>query len=178
MKKTGLLITSLALFTTGSVAQTVTPSVDTTRNAVKEQMAELCNNIRQYNNQRAEAQEALIKGNFAISKADFAFADSIKQVIKSKEEALKNQGVANSRHLAHKEIKKADEKVIAADVSTVLAAKKTEKAAVKAGNTTAAMADEANVKAAKNILRKDIKQAKRDSRWHIAFVKYNHSSQA
>lgn len=178
MKKTLPFTAALLLFTASSFAQTAAPVTDTARSAVKAQMDELCRNIKLYNNQHAEANEVMVKGNFTASKAGFAAADNIKQTIKAETAALKSEGVKNPAHLAHKAIKKADQKAIAADVNNVLAAKKAVKAALKAGNTTEVLADENNVKATKDILRKDIKEAKRDGNRHIPFVKNNHLSHA
>jgi hypothetical protein len=178
MKNTLSITASLLLFAVTSFAQTAVPDTSAANSKVKTQMAELCSNMRLYNNQRAEAKEAMVSGNFMASKKDFAAADSIKQLIKTKVEALKNEGISNPQHLAHKELKKEDQKIIVADVNKVLVAKKTEKAAVKAGNATEALTDKAAVAMAKNVLKKDMKQSKRDSGWHVPFIKNNHLSHA
>ena len=152
---------------------TITPGQADTEKTL---MKELCNDIRAYNNKRAEAKMDLVKGDFATSKIDFAAADACKQEMETNAALLKTEGIAHPIRLAHKEIKKADVKIIADDVKVVEGDKAAERAAVKAGNTTAVITEKTTIKADKEVLRKDIKAAKRDAGWHIPFIRNNHLS--
>jgi hypothetical protein len=172
MKKT-LLIAFALLFTGVSFAQIITPVQGAPATV---QMETLCKKIKDYNNKRADAKLALVNGDFTTEKTDFAAAKMIRQEIKATAETLANEGVKHPLRSAHKEIKKADSKKIAIDVSAIRADKIAKKAAIKAGDANAAATEEAAIKTERKTLKTDIKEAKRDGSPHIFFIKNNHVS--
>jgi len=135
------------------------------------QMKALDNCIRHYNREKAMAKKAMLKGEFKISKADYAIANADKKYIKAMAAQLKSEGVRRPLRLAHKEIKKADQKMILADVKIIKADKLAKKQALKAGDTTALKVAENNLMADKNNLKKDIREASHDDAKHFTFVR-------
>ena len=167
------------VFASATFAQTAntvtTPPINPEKEAVKKaQMNELCNDIRAYHNKRVEAKLAFIKRDFASAKADFADAKLTKQAIKKNAEILKTEGVENPTRLAHEEVKKIIERNIEADVKAIMIDKKAEKAALKNGNTNIADAERIAIATDKKELRKDIKESKRNSGWHLVIIRANH----
>jgi len=133
MKKSGLI--AVAMFSTAvTFAQTTTPAVSVAENP---KMAELDSCIRNYNSEKAIAKRAMIKGEFKISKAEYATADADKKHIKEIAARLKSEGVRHPIILAHREIRKADKKMIIADVKVVKADRLAKQEAVNAGDSMA-----------------------------------------
>ena len=135
------------------------------------QMKELDNCIRNYNREKAAAKHARIRDEFKISKADYAIADADKKYIKAIATQLKSEGVRHPLMLARKEIKRADKKMIIADVKIIKADKLAKQKALKAGDSTAVKTTENNLIADKNNLKKDINDASHDDTKHFAFVR-------
>jgi hypothetical protein len=151
-----------------SVAQSNKAKITPGENA---QMKELDNCIRNYNSEKAIAKQAMIKGEFKISKADYAIADADKKYIKAIAVQLKSEGVRHPLMLAHKEIKKADKKMIIADVKIIKVDKLAKQKALKAGDSTAVKVTENNLIADKNNLKKDISDASHDDTKHFTFIR-------
>jgi hypothetical protein len=184
MKKAGLMAAAM-FFAAATFAQTITPAaiVSQTQSTVAQgdrtkinpgentQLKELDSCIRQYNSEKAIAKQAMIKGEFKISKAGYAMADADKKHIKAIAAQLKGEGVRHPLMLAHKEIKKADKKVIIADVKVMKADKQAKQRALYAGDRTAVKVAENNLIADKNNLKNDIRGANRDDMKHFAFIR-------
>jgi hypothetical protein len=188
MKKVGLIAAAM-FFAAATFAQTTTPAVtpmvtfvptqpivaqgDKTKitPADTAQMKALDNCIRNYNSEKAMAKRSMLKGEFKVSKAAYAIADADKKYIKAMTAQLKSEGVRRPLMLAHREIKKADKKMIIADVKIIKADKLAKKKALKAGDTTAVKVAEDNLIADKNNLKKDIREASHDEAKHFAFVR-------
>jgi hypothetical protein len=184
MKKVGLMA-AVMFFAAATFAQTTTPAatVPQTGSTVAQggktksnpdentQMKELDSCIRKYNSEKAIAKQAMIKGEFKTSKADYAMADTDKKQIKAIAAQLKSEGLHHPLMLAHKEIKKADKKVIIADVKTMKADKLAKQKALNAGDTTTVKVAENNLIADKNNLKKDIRRASNDDTKHFTFIR-------
>jgi len=133
-------------------------------------MKELDSCIRNYNSEKAIAKHAMIKGEFKISKADYVIADTDKKHIKAIAAQFKSEGVRHPLRLAHKEIKKADQKLIVADVKIIKADKLAKQRALKAGDSTAVKVAENNLIADKNNLKKDIRETSHDEK-HFVLIR-------
>jgi hypothetical protein len=175
VKKIGLLAAAM-LFAAVTFAQTESTTVaqsDKTKITPGEnaQMKELDNCIRNYNREKAVAKQARIRGEFKISKADFAIAHADKKYIKTIAAQLKSEGISHPLVQARKEIKKTDKKLIIADIKVIKADKLAKQKALKAGDSIAVKATENNLIADKNNLKKDISDASHDDTKHFSFVR-------
>jgi hypothetical protein len=184
MKKVGLMAIAM-LFAAATFAQTTTPAVTSTQTeptgahaektkitpGENTQLKKLDSCIRNYNSEKAIAKQAMIRGEFKASKAGYAMADTDKKYIKAMAAQLKNEGVRHPLRLAHKEIKRADNKLIIADIKTIKADKLAKQKALNAGDSTAVKVTESNLIADKNNLKKDIKEASHDEPKHFAFIR-------
>jgi hypothetical protein len=177
MKKV-ILTTAAMLFVAITFAQTKSPATIIAQDSqtkatpsVDSQMKELDNCIRNYNSEKTLAKRALIKGEFKTSKTDYAIADADKKYIKAMAAQLKIEGVHHPLRLAHKEISKADNKMIVADIKTIKADKLAKQKALKIGDSTAVKAAETNLIADKSTFKKDINEASHDQTKHFTFVR-------
>ncbi len=176
MKKAGLMAAAM-LFAAATFAQTTTPTTtvaqgDKTKTTTAEnpQMKKLDSCIRKYNSEKAIANHAMIKGEFKTSKADYAIADTDKKHIKAIAAQLKSEGVRHPLRLAHKEIKKADKKLIIADVKIIKADKLAKQKALRVGDNTAVKVAENNLIADKDNLKKDIRETSHDEK-HFVLIR-------
>lgn len=164
MKKAGLM--AVAMF---SAAATFAQAKNTTRDNPKMTGLDSC--IRAYNNEKALAKQAIIKGEWKTSKADYATAHADKKHIKALAAQLRSEGVRHPLILARKEIRKADNKMIVADVKAVKADKLAKQKAVSAGDSMAVQTTKNNLLVDKNELRKDIRSANRDEMKHFVLLR-------
>ena len=162
-----------SLFAGAAIAQSTSVTTSDKTPAGQVQMTALCKRIQDYNTKKAEARRALVRADFATAKIDFADAAVMKKQIKADAAVLVNEGVSRPIRLAHKEIKKADNLKIMADIKTIQADKIANKAAVKAGDAAMARCEQTAIATDKKVLRQDIKAAKRDAGWHFAFIRAN-----
>ena len=184
MKKAGLI--AIAMFSTAATfAQTTTPAVSfaQTGSAVVEgdkmknnprknpQMTELDSCIRNYNSEKAIAKRAMIKGEFKTSKADYAMANADKKHIKEIAARLKSEGVRHPLILAHREIRKADKKMIIADVKVIKSDRLAKREAVNAADSMAVKVAENNLIVDKKKLKNDISVASHDDRKHFVLIR-------
>lgn len=165
------------LFAAVTFAQTTTTTTtvvqgDKTKITLVEntQMKELDSCIRKYNSEKAIAKHAIIKGEFKTSKTDYAIADTDKKHIKAIAARLKSEGVHHPLKLAHKEIEKADQRLIIADVKIIRADKLAKQKALKAGDSTGIKVAENNLIADKNNLKKDIRETSHDEK-HFVLIR-------
>jgi len=172
MKKLSLLSVAVLLTaiasaqTTTTAPATTAPVTTTTTPTEKTQMQDLRKDIRAYDNKKAEAKKAISVGNLAVAKTDLAAAKVDKQGIIADAKVLKGEGIAHPVLLADKQVKKIDTKDIKSDITGIKADKVAEQQAIKAGNITAAQADQKDIKADRKDLKKDIKEARRDGIKH------------
>jgi len=174
MKKAGLTAAAM-FFAAASFAQTPTTTIaqsDKTNIAPVEntRMKELDSCIRKYNSEKNMAKHAMIRGDFKTSKADYARADTDKKHYKAIAAELKSEGVSHPIRLALKEIKKADQRLIIADVKTIKSDKLAKQKALKAGDSTAVKAAENNLIADKINLKKDIRESSHDEK-HFVLIR-------
>jgi hypothetical protein len=169
MKKI-LLIAVAALFSGAAFAQTTTPvaatPADTRTPTEKAQMKDLRQDERAYDNKKAEAKHAINKGYIAAAKTDLAAEKADKQDIKADAKTLKSEGVKHPVKLAAKQIKRGDEKGVRTEIAAVKTERVDEQKAVKAGDITAAQADQKALRADRADLKKDIREARRDGIKH------------
>jgi len=184
MKKVGLLTVAI-FFAAATFAQTTTPattSVQTESTAKQDgnakltpgentKMKELDNCVRNYNREKAIAKRARIKGESKTSEAGFAAANADKKYIKVMAAQLKSEGIGHPLMLARKEIKRADKKMLMADIKTVKTDKLAKQKALSTGDSTALKLAENNLIADKNNLKKDINDASHDDTKHFAFIR-------
>ena len=184
MKKVGLM-TAAMFFAAATFAQTITPTTPSVQpeSTVKQdgnakltpeentKMTELDNCVRNYNREKAIAKRSRIKGESKTSKAEFAVANADKKYIKAMAAQLKSEGVRHPLMLAHKEIKKADKKMLMADIKIVKADKLAKQKALSTGDSTALKLAENNLIADKNNLKKDISDASHDDTKHFAIIR-------
>ncbi|WP_259066879.1 hypothetical protein HDF24_21040 [Mucilaginibacter sp. X4EP1] len=184
MKKLGLIAAAM-FFAAATFAQTTTSATTSaqTESTAKQgdnakltpeentKMKELDSCVRNYNREKAAAKRAMVKGDFKTSKADYAIADADKKNMKAMAAQLKNEGVRRPLMLARKQIKKADNKMIMADIKTVKADKLAKQKALSAGDSTALKLAENNLLADKNNLKKDIKDTSHDDTKHFAVIR-------
>jgi len=184
MKKVGLMAAAM-LFAAATFAQTTPSSATSTQTeppvaqakrtnitpGENAQMKKLDSCIRNYNSEKATAKRAMVRGEFKASNADYARADTDKKYIKAMAAQLKNEGVRHPIRLAHKEIKRTDNKLIIADIMTIKADKLAKKKALSTGDSTTVKVAESNLIADKNTLKKDIKDASHDEPKRFTFVR-------
>lgn len=174
MKKIGLataafLLSAVTFAQTTILVETMaTPPIQNPD--VKKQITDICHDIRVYDNQKATAKLAFLKGDFTTAKTDFAIAKTDKEDVKTCAMVLKNEGVDHPLKMACKEVKKEDNRMIMADIKKIIAEKAVEKQARRSGDTQAAQAAKNNVIACKKELKKDVSQARRDNRSYNIFL--------
>src|SRR5471030_603954 len=106
MKKLSLMVTGI-LFSVAALAQTTTTP---TTPAEKAQMKDLRQDVRAYDNQKADAKAAINKGDLATAKTDLANAKADKADIKADASTLKSEGVKHPVKVADKQVKAIDVK--------------------------------------------------------------------
>ncbi|WP_461453303.1 hypothetical protein [Mucilaginibacter sp.] len=161
MKKIVLLAVA-AMFSAAAFAQTTPATITSTTPPVKTQMKDLRQDVRAYDNKKAEAKAEINKGNLAAAKTDLAAAKVDKADIKADKATLKSEGIAHPVKLATKEVKIADVKKVVTAKADLKADRATEQADVKAGNITGAQAAQAAAATEKKDLKRDIREAHRD----------------
>src|SRR5579863_9615444 len=106
MKKL-FLLSFAVLLAAGAFAQTTpatTPETPSTTPTEKAQMKDLRKDVRAYDNKKAEAKQAIKKGDLAAAKTDIAAAKVDKQDIKADAKTLKSEGVVHPVKLADKQV--------------------------------------------------------------------------
>ena len=167
MKKS-LLTSAAVLLAVAAFAQTTTaPATKTPLTATeKAQMKTMREDIRAKDKAKAEAKYDVSKGEYAKAKTEIADARADHKDIVADRKELKSEGVKHPEYKAVKEVKKANEVKVKADIKSLEAAKATEVADKKSGNLTGAQSEAATVKADRIELKKDIREARRDGVKH------------
>jgi len=173
--KTPALLALALFFAAASFAQTrpTAAQADTTKitPATTTQMQQLDSCIRHHNAEKAMAKRGMVKGDFKRSKAGYAIAGADKKNIKAMAAQLKSEGVHHPLKLARKQIKRADNKMIIADIKTIKADKLAKQQALRTGDTTAVKLAQTNLFADKAKFKKDIHDASQDDTKHIPFIR-------
>jgi len=171
MKTLGLLAAGVLISAATFAQTTTTPSTatPTTRTPAEQgQMKDMRQDIRAYDNEKADAKAAINKGDFAAAKTDIAAAKTDRTDIKADAATLKSEGVEHPVALADKQVKTIDKKEIKTTETNLTDAKKAEQADVKSGNITGAQAEQKDIKADRKDLKADIREARRDGVKHPA----------
>ena len=173
--KTPALLALALFFATASFAQTrpTAALTDTTKitPAITAQMRQLDSCIRHHNIEKSMAKKAMVKGDFKRYNADYAIVDADKKNIKTLAAQLKSEGVQHPLKLARKQIKRADNQVIMADIKTIKADKLNKRLALSTGDTTAIKLAQANLLADKAKFKKDINTASHDDTKHVTVIR-------